>query len=54
VLSRSHSRTRLGSLLDSFRLGFTSPSFVTFSAMVRGFVAHAGERNVCGLLAGSM
>lgn len=53
MLSSSDSRTHLSSLLATFRLGFTGPSFVTFSAMVRGFVAHVGERNVCGLLTGA-
>ncbi len=53
MLPSSNSPTSFRTLLATFRLNFTEPSFVTFSALVRGFVAHVGERNVCGMLTGA-
>lgn len=53
MLSSSDSPTSLRSLLTTFRLSFTGPSFITFSALVRGFIAGVGENTVCGLLTGA-
>jgi predicted acyl esterase len=53
MLSGNHPPTSLRSLLASFRLGFTQPSFLTFCALLRGFLAHVGEHAVCGMLTGS-
>ena len=40
-------------LLTSFAPLFTAPSFRTFRGLACGFLAQAGKRTVCGMLAGS-
>ncbi len=53
MLSRSNLPTSLSSLLGPFRTLFSAPSYTTFCALVPGFLAHTGERNVCGMLSGA-
>ena len=43
----------LASLLAVFGPLFTAPSFRTFAALASGFLAQAGKRTVCGMLAGA-
>jgi hypothetical protein len=43
----------LASLLAVFGPLFTAPSFRTFSGLACGFLAQAGKRTVCGMLAGA-
>ncbi len=40
-------------LLASFGSLFTAPSFRTFCGLACGFLALAGRRTVCGMLAGA-
>jgi DDE superfamily endonuclease len=40
-------------LLTSFAPLFTAPSFRTFTGLACGFLAQAGRRTVCGMLAGA-
>jgi DDE superfamily endonuclease len=40
-------------LLDTFARCFTKPTFVVFTAMVVGMIAQAGNKTVCGMLAGA-
>ncbi len=40
-------------LLASFGSLFTAPSFRTFCGLACGFLAQAGRRTVCGMLAGA-
>ena len=40
-------------LLTSFAPLFTAPSFRTFCGLACGFLAQAGKRTVCGMLAGA-
>lgn len=53
MLFGSNLPTSLTTLLAPFQSLFTAPSFTTFSALVGGFIAHVGERNVCGMLTGA-
>jgi hypothetical protein len=43
----------LASLLAAFGPLFTAPSFRTFCGLACGFLAQAGKRTVCGMLAGA-
>ncbi len=43
----------LAGLLTPFAPLFTAPSFRTFCALACGFLAQAGKRTVCGMLAGA-
>ncbi len=43
----------LASLLAVFGPLFTAPSFRTFCGLACGFLAQAGKRSVCGMLAGA-
>jgi hypothetical protein len=43
----------LASLLAVFGPLFTAPSLSTFCGLARGFLAQAGKRTVCGMLAGA-
>jgi hypothetical protein len=43
----------LAVLLTPFAPLFTAPSFRTFCGLACGFLAHAGRRTVCGMLAGA-
>ncbi len=52
MLSDNYLPTSLQILLIRFRLGFTTPTFTTFCALVRGFIGCVGEHNVCGMLTG--
>jgi len=40
-------------LLDTFARCFTKPTFVVFTAMVVGMITQAGNKTVCGMLAGA-
>jgi hypothetical protein len=53
MLSGSNLPISLATLLACFQPLFTSPSFVTFSRLVGGFLAQTGEHNVCGMLSGA-
>ena len=53
MLSDNYLPTSLQILLNRFRLGFTAPTFATFSALVRGFIGCVGEHNVCAMLTGA-
>ena len=43
----------LMTLLQAFAPLFTAPSFRTFTALARGFLAQPGKRTVCGMLTGA-
>lgn len=49
--SRSNRPTSFRSLLAPFRSLVSAPSATTVCALVAGFLAHTGERNISGKLA---